>query len=137
MLLNDTRTDRMQLTAQQRDELTAHVKKWANIEGDYEATMLGGIWHYRCDSGIFEDALSVADREWITANTTDSDGKLLEKYCFDEEMCDYTDDYYELITSADLQCNEAMGEQYDFAQKHGLDDEDVARECKFIEENDL
>ena len=101
MLLNDTRTDRMQLTQQQREELTAHVRKWANIDGDYEATMLGGIWHYRCDSGIFEDALSVADREWITANT------------------------------------EADGEQYDFAQKHSLDDEDVARECKFIEENDI
>ena len=135
MLLNDTRTDRMQLTAQQRDELTAHVKKWANIDGDYEATMLGGIWHYRCDSGIFEDALSVADREWIEANTTDSDGKMLVKY--EDEDGFYTDDYYELITNADLQCNEAMGEQFDFAQKHGLDDEDVARECKFIEENDL
>ena len=134
MLLNDTRTDRMQLTQQQREELTAHVRKWANIEGDYEATMLGGIWHYRCDSGIFEDALSVADREWITANTTDSDGNTLKKYC-DEDG--YTEDYYELITSADLQCNEAMGEQYDFAQKHSLDDEDVARECKFIEENDI
>ena len=134
MLLNDTRTDRMQLTQQQREELTAHVKKWADIEGDYEATMLGGIWHYRCDSGIFEDALSVADREWITANTTDSDGNTLKKYC-DEDG--YTEEYYELITSADLQCNEAMGEQYDFAQKHSLDDEDVARECKFIEENDI
>ena len=134
MLLNDTRTDRMQLTQQQREELTAHVRKWANIDGDYEATMLGGIWHYRCDSGIFEDALSVADREWITANTTDSDGNTLKKYC-DEDG--YTEDYYELITSADLQCNEAMGEQYDFAQKHSLDDEDVARECKFIEENDI
>ena len=135
MLLNDTRTDRMQLTAQQRDELTAHVKKWANIDGDYEATMLGGIWHYRCDSGIFEDALSVADREWIEANTTDSDGKILKKY--EDEDGFYTDDYYELITNADLQCNEAMGEQYDFARKHDLDDEDIARECKFIEENDL
>ena len=134
MLLNDTRTDRMQLTQQQREELTAHVKKWADIEGDYEATMLGGIWHYRCDSGIFEDALSVADREWITANTTDSDGNTLKKYC-DEDG--YTEEYYELITSADLQCNEAMGEQYDFAKKHSLDDEDVARECKFIEENDI
>ena len=134
MLLNDTRTDRMQLTQQQREELTAHVRKWANIDGDYEATMLGGIWHYRCDSGIFEDALSVADREWITANTTDSDGNTLKKYC-DEDG--YTEEYYELITSADLQCNEAMGEQYDFAQKHSLDDEDVARECKFIEENDI
>tara|TARA_B100002019_G_scaffold53265_1_gene45411 strand:+ start:752 stop:1126 length:375 start_codon:yes stop_codon:yes gene_type:complete len=124
----------MQLTQQQREELTAHVRKWANIDGDYEATMLGGIWHYRCDSGIFEDALSVADREWITANT-EVDGKLLEKY--NDSDYGYTDEYYELITNADLQCNEAMGEQYDFAQKHGLDDEDVARECKFIEENDI
>jgi hypothetical protein len=124
----------MQLTQQQRDELTAHVRKWANIDGDYEATMLGGIWHYRCDSGIFEDALSVADREWITANT-EKDGKLLDKY---DDGDGFTNDaYYELITNADLQCNEAMGEQYDFAQKHGLDDEDIARECKFIEENDL
>ena len=92
--------------------------------------MLGGIWHYRCDSGIFEDALSVADREWITENT-EADGKLLDKY---DDGDGFTNDaYYELITNADLQCNEAMGEQYDFAQKHGLDDEDIARECKFIE----
>ena len=130
MLLNDTSTERMDMTAEQRAELTAHVKKWANIDGDYEATMLGGIWHYRCDSGIFEDALSVADREWITENT-EADGKLLDKY---DDGDGFTNDaYYELITNADLQCNEAMGEQYDFAQKHGFDDEDIARECKFIE----
>ena len=133
MLLNDTRTDRMQLTQQQREELTAHVRKWANIDGDYEATMLGGIWHYRCDSGIFEDALSVADREWITANT-EADGVMLKKYN-DEDG--YTEDYYELITGADLQCNTAMGEQIAFADKYDLCEEDVARECKFIEENDL
>ena len=130
MLLNDTSTDRMDMTAEQRAELTAHVKKWANIDGDYEATMLGGIWHYRCDSGIFEDALSVADREWVTENT-EADGEMLAEYYTEDEG--YTDAYYELITDADLQCNEAMGEQYDFAQKHGFDDEDIARECKFIE----
>ena len=130
MLLNDTSTDRLALTAQQRAELTALVKKWANTDGDYEATMLGGIWHYRCDSGIFEDALSVADREWITENT-EADGEMLAEYYTEDEG--YTDAYYELITNADLQCNEAMGEQYDFARKHGLDDEDIARECKFIE----
>ena len=133
MLLNDTSTDRMQLTQQQREELTAHVRKWANIDGDYEATMLGGIWHYRCDSGIFEDALSVADREWITANT-EADGVMLKKYN-DEDG--YTEDYYELITGADLQCNTAMGEQIAFADKYDLCEEDVARECKFIEENDI
>ena len=131
MLLNDTSTVRMDMTAEQRAELTAHVKKWANIDGDYEATMLGGIWHYRCDSGIFEDALSVADREWITENT-EADGEMLAEYYTEDEG--YTDAYYELITNADLQCNEAMGEQYDFAQKYGFDDEDIARECKFIEE---
>ena len=134
MLLNDTSTDRMDMTAEQRAELTAHVKKWANIDGDYEATMLGGIWHYKCDSGIFEDALSVADREWIEANTTDSDGNTLKEYN-DEDG--YTDAYYELITNADLQCNEAMSEQIAFADKYDLCEEDVARECKFIEENDI
>ena len=134
MLLNDTRTDRMQLTQQQREELTAHVRKWANIDGDYEATMLGGIWHYRCDSGIFEDALSVADREWITANT-EVDGKLLDKY---DDGDGFTNDaYWDLLGEADLQCNTAMGEQMQFATKYDLCDEDVARECKFIEENDL
>ena len=122
------------LTTQQRAELTAHVKKWANIEGDYEATMLGGIAHFKADSGIFEDALSVADREWITANT-EVDGKLLEKYCFDEEMCDYTDEYYDLICNAEeLQCNKAIAEQQAFAERYGLCDEAVACECAKIEE---
>lgn len=134
MLLNDTRTDRLQLTQQQREELTAHVKKYANIDGDYEATMLGGIWHYKCDSGIFEDALSVADREWITANT-EKDDKLLDKY---DDGDGFTNDaYWDLLCEADLQCNTAMSEQTAFAEKYDLCEEDVARECKFIEENDL
>ena len=137
MLLNDTRTDRMQLTTEQRAELTAHVKKWANIDGDYEPTMLGGIWHYKCDSGIFEDALSVADREWVDANTTDSDGETLKKY-YDDDEYGYTEEYYDLICgNDDLQCNTAMIEQANFADKYKLCEEDVARECKFIEENDL
>ena len=137
MLLNDTRTDRMQLTTEQRAELTAHVKKWANIDGDYEPTMLGGIWHYKCDSGIFEDALSVADREWVDANTTDSDGETLKKY-YDDDEYGYTEEYYDLICgNDDLQCNTAMIEQAEFADKYKLCEEDVARECKFIEENDL
>jgi len=124
------------LTTQQRAELTAHVKKWANIEGDYEATMLGGIAHFKADSGIFEDALSVADRAWITANT-EVDGKLLEKYG-DEEMCDYTDEYYDLICGAEeLQCNEALAEQQAFAKKYSLCEEAVACECARIEEEEL
>ena len=124
----------MQLTQQQTAELTAHVKKWANIEGDYEATMLGGIAHFKADSGIFEDALSTADRDWITANTQ-VDGKLLEKYCIDEEMCDYTDEYYDLICNAEeLQCNKAMEEMQAICEKYDLCDEAVACECAKIEE---
>ena len=60
----------------------------------------------------------------------------MEKYYTDDYG--FTDDYYDLICgSDDLQCNTAMGEQMQFATKYDLCDEDVARECKFIEENDL
>ena len=131
MLLNDTSTERMDMTAEQKAELTAIVEKWANTDGDYEATMLGGIWHYKCDSGIFEDALSVADREWVTENT-EADGEMLAEYYTEDEG--YTDAYYDLICGAEnLQCNRAMAEQVQFSDKHGFDDDDIARECKFIE----
>lgn len=131
-LLNDTTTTAMQLTTQQREELTAHVKKWANIEGDYEATMLGGIWHYKCDSGIFEDALSVSDRQLIEKHV-EKNGVTLAKYYSEDNG--YTDAYYNFVcTNENLQCNKAMTEQVAFCNKYNLCEEDVARECKFIEE---
>lgn len=41
----------------------AIVDKYSNIDGDYEATVLQGVWHAYCDSGIMTDALSVEDAE--------------------------------------------------------------------------
>ena len=53
------------ITATQKNELCAIVKKWANIKGDYCDTLLQGIAHYKCDSGIQTDAYSLADVLYI------------------------------------------------------------------------
>lgn len=37
------------------------------IDGNYEATVLQGVWHAFCDSGIMTDAFSVNDSERINA----------------------------------------------------------------------
>jgi hypothetical protein len=41
--------------------MQALVNKYAHVEGSYESTMLGGIVHGYCDSGILTDAYSVED----------------------------------------------------------------------------
>jgi hypothetical protein len=53
------------LTQAQKDALQALVNKYAHVEGDYESTMLGGIVHGYCDSGILTDAYSVEDAELV------------------------------------------------------------------------
>ena len=54
-----------QLTQQQKDAMQALVNKYAHVEGSYESTMLGGIVHAYCDSGILTDAYSVQDAELV------------------------------------------------------------------------
>jgi hypothetical protein len=49
------------LTQTQKDAMQALVNKYAHVEGDYESTMLAGIVHGYCDSGILTDAYSVED----------------------------------------------------------------------------
>lgn len=39
------------------------IEKYSAIKGDYEETVLRGVWHAYCDSGIITDALSVEDAE--------------------------------------------------------------------------
>jgi hypothetical protein len=51
--------------------MQALVNKYAHVEGDYESTMLGGIVHAYCDSGILTDALSAEDAERISTYFTD------------------------------------------------------------------
>ena len=53
------------LTQTQKDALQAIVDKYAHVEGSYESTMLGGIVHGYCDSGILTDSYSVEDAELV------------------------------------------------------------------------
>ena len=53
------------LTQTQKDALQVIVDKYAHVEGSYESTMLGGIVHGYCDSGILTDSYSVEDAELV------------------------------------------------------------------------
>jgi len=54
------------LTQQQKTALQAVLDKWAAIAGSYEQTMILGIVHGYCDSGILTDAFSVDDAERVS-----------------------------------------------------------------------
>ena len=53
------------LTQTQKDAMQALVNEYAHVEGSYESTMLGGIVHAYCDSGILTDAYSADDAELV------------------------------------------------------------------------
>ena len=57
----------MQATAQQI------VNTYSAINGSYEATVLKGVWHAYCDSGILTDALGERDAERCIAAGVDVD----------------------------------------------------------------
>ena len=59
------------LTQAQKDAMQALVNKYAHVEGSYESTMLGGIVHGYCDSGILTDAYSVEDAELVAKYFTE------------------------------------------------------------------
>jgi hypothetical protein len=59
------------LTQTQKDAMQALVNKYAHVEGSYESTMLGGIVHGYCDSGILTDAYSVEDAELVAKYFTE------------------------------------------------------------------
>jgi hypothetical protein len=59
------------LTQTQKDALQALVNKYAHVEGSYESTMLGGIVHGYCDSGILTDSYSVEDAELVAKYFTE------------------------------------------------------------------
>jgi hypothetical protein len=39
----------------------AIIDTFSNIKGSYESTVLTGVWHAYCDSGIMTDAFSIND----------------------------------------------------------------------------
>ena len=59
------------LTQAQKDAMQALVNKYAHVEGSYESTMLGGIVHAYCDSGILTDAYSTDDAELVAKYFTE------------------------------------------------------------------
>ena len=59
------------LTQQQKDAMQALVNKYKDVEGSYESTMLGGIVHGYCDSGILTDAYSADDAELVNKYFTE------------------------------------------------------------------
>ena len=96
-------------TQAQKDAMQALVNKYKDVEGDYESTMLGGIVHAYCDSGILTDALSVTDAERISTYFTEEgkncgtlelfnaylqevDGEGLECSTVIDEMCAIIED---------------------------------------------
>jgi hypothetical protein len=59
------------LTQAQKDAMQTLVNKYAHVEGSYESTMLGGIVHGYCDSGILTDAYSVEDAALVAKYFTE------------------------------------------------------------------
>ena len=115
------------INANEKAELQTIVNKYKNIEGDYSVTMLQGIAHYKCDSGIMTDAYSVADAIYIDKN--------LSKY-YGEEGDDTTDAFMEALDKNvnKLQFLQCVREQYDFSVKYKFNDEDVANLVADLEE---
>jgi uncharacterized protein YfcZ (UPF0381/DUF406 family) len=60
-----------ELTQEQKTKLQAVVDKYADVEGDYEPTMLQGIAHGYCDSGIITDGYSVECAERVSTYFTE------------------------------------------------------------------
>jgi len=78
-----------QLTQAQKDAMQALVNKYAHVEGSYESTMLGGIVHGYCDSGILTDAYSVEDAALVAQYFTEDaqcEGHLFAFNTFIEEV---------------------------------------------------
>lgn len=87
-------------TAEQKAIVADVIAKFADVEGDYEATMLGGIAHGYCDSGILTDALSVTDAERISTYFTDEG-----KNCGTLELFDA---YLQEVDGEGLECCTAI-----------------------------
>jgi hypothetical protein len=60
-----------ELTLAQKNALAAIVDKYKHVEGDYASTMLEGIVHGYCDSGILTDCYSADDAELVAKYFTE------------------------------------------------------------------
>ncbi len=94
--------DFSELTAEQKQQLQAIVDKYAHVEGSYESTMLGGIVHGYCDSGILTDAYSVECAERVA------------KYFTEDAQCEgyleLFNNFIEEVEGEELLCCKVMAE---------------------------
>ena len=106
------------MQAKQKQQLQDIVNKYADIKGDYEYTMLQGIVHAYCDSGILTDALSVEDAE------------RLNKYFTQEALVEgdlkAMSDFVQSVEGRALDCMTAIDEIADAAGDIGEGAEYVA-----------
>jgi len=127
--LNDTSTTRLQMSTELAAEMQGLLEKYKCIEGDYEETLIKGVWHYMCDSGIFTDALSVDDaeaveRDFAHLKELDEDGDAEE-----------TDEWYDAVADAELECNAVLAKLDALEKTHSVEAGDLARELMLMEEN--
>lgn len=54
-------------------EAQAIFNKFNAISGNYELTVMQGVWHAFCDSGIMTDAFSIRDAKRVNAAKIDLD----------------------------------------------------------------
>lgn len=90
------------LSQAQKNAIAAVVAKYSDIKGSYEATMLDGIVHAYCDSGISNDAFSVNDAEVIAQYFTED--------AINEGYLQLFNNFIKELTGSDLQCMQAIKE---------------------------
>ena len=54
------------LTNTQKEQLLTIINKYKNIAGNYSSTMIQGVGHAYCDSGILSDGWAVEDVEILS-----------------------------------------------------------------------
>lgn len=91
-----------ELTAEQKQKLQAIVDKYGDVEGDYETTMLQGIVHGYCDSGIITDAYSVECAERVNKYFTED--------AQSEGYLELFNDFVEAVEGEPLLCCKVIAE---------------------------
>ena len=127
----------MNLNDEQTTALKAWAEKWHAVEGDYESTVLRGILHYYCDSGIGTDALSKQDgerlREIFSVDLTTFSLELLNNVYEQYRDCaeDWDGDDYE------LECSVAISELRTLAYEFGVEDDEwedlIGEACDLVD----
>jgi len=114
------------ITTEVAAQLNNILRQYRGIEGDYCSTLIKGMWHFLCDSGIKDDSFSVADTQWIDKHAA--------QYADDDSSFYDLDTYYDIVCSAEhLDCNRLLAELTELADSTGIHIEDLARELKDME----